>query len=266
MIDIHSHILPAVDDGSKDLAMSLDMARMYVENGFTTVIATPHYIEGSISTKKDKNKKVLDMFKEELKRENIELEILLGNEAYVSMDLIGDLEEGRVASLYDSRYVLLELPMQDMPLYVESLIYELQLKGYTPIIAHPERNSTIVEDPNILYNLIEKGALAQLNLPSLEGRYGEKIKETAEILLSHNMIHFLGTDAHTNRVRSPKVSEGLNILKSLISEEKYEDLTINNPTKLINNQSINIEEPIEYKKRKTKWPVRAWNKISSLLY
>ena len=182
------------------------------------------------------------------------------------MDLIGDLEEGRVASLYDSRYVLLELPMQDMPLYVESLIYELQLKGYTPIIAHPERNSTIVEDPNILYNLIEKGALAQLNLPSLEGRYGEKIKETAEILLSHNMIHFLGTDAHTNRGRSPKVSEGLNILKSLISEEKYEDLTINNPTKLINNQSINIEEPIEYKKRKTKWPVRAWNKISSLLY
>ena len=250
MIDIHSHILPYIDDGAKDMDMAIEMAKIYLENGIKTVIATPHYIEKNISTSKEDTKNILEDLKIQLDREGLDLEIFLGNEAYISMDLIKDIEEGYMATLNGTRYILVELPMMDIPLYVENVIYELLLKGYVPIIAHPERNAKIIEDPNILYNLIEKGALAQLNLPSLEGKYGEEIQETAEILLKHNMIHFLGTDAHGSRRKSPRFSKTLEILKTIVSEEDYDSLTYQNPTLLLKNENIYTKSPIKYSPKK----------------
>lgn len=250
MIDIHSHILPYIDDGAKDMDMAIEMAKIYLENGIKTVIATPHYIEKNISTSKEDTKNILEDLKIQLDREGLDLEIFLGNEAYISMDLIKDIEEGYMATLNGTRYILVELPMMDIPLYVENVIYELLLKGYVPIIAHPERNAKIIEDPNILYNLIEKGALAQLNLPSLEGKYGEEIQETAEILLKHNMIHFLGTDAHGSRRKSPRFSKALEILKTIVSEEDYDSLTYQNSTLLLKNENIYTKSPIKYSPKK----------------
>ncbi|WP_353095816.1 CpsB/CapC family capsule biosynthesis tyrosine phosphatase [Tissierella praeacuta] len=266
MIDIHSHILPCVDDGSKDMEMSIEMARMYIESGIKTVIATPHYIEGSVDTSLENNRIVLEELRKELDKEKLDIDILLGNEAYISMDLLKAIEEGKVSTLNGTRYILIELPMFDIPLYVENVIYELLIKGYIPIIAHPERNAKIIEDPNILYNYIDKGALAQLNLPSLEGKYGEKPKITAEILLKHNMIHFLGTDAHTNRGRSPRVKNALTKLESIISDEDIECLTYKNPKFLLEDKAIDIKTPMKYvAKRHLFWPAQLLKKISSII-
>ena len=250
MIDIHSHILPRVDDGSEDIEMSLEMARMYVESGINTVIATPHYIEDSIVTSIYNNRTTLEELKKELDNAGLKLEILLGNEVFISMNLIKDIEEERVSTLNETRYILIELPMFDIPLYVENVIYELLLKGYIPIIAHPERNTKIIEDPNILYEYIIKGALAQLNLPSLEGKYGSKTKKTAEIFLKNHMIHFIGTDAHTNRGRSPKSENSLKILGEIISPEDFERLTFRNAELLLENKIIETKSPVKYKKRR----------------
>lgn len=192
IIDVHSHILPKVDDGSEDIGMSIEMAKMYLENGIKKVIATPHYIEGSMDNSLEGNILGLERLKKGLSKEGLELELFLGNEIYVSMDIFKYLDKERVSTLNNTRYVLLELPMYDIPLYMEDLLYEIQLKGLIPIIAHPERNTKIIENPNILYKYIEKGALAQLNLPSLENRYGSQVKSTAVTLLEHNMIHFVG--------------------------------------------------------------------------
>ena len=266
MIDIHSHILPMVDDGSEDMHMSIEMARMYIENGIKTVIATPHYIDGSIATSLENNRTTLKELRMELEKEKIDLEVLLGNEAYISLDLVKDIEEGKVSTLNGTRYILIELPMHDIPLYVEDMIFELLLKGYTPIIAHPERNTKIMEDPNILYNYIDKGALAQLNLPSIEGRYGEEVKATAGILLKHNMIHFLGTDSHTNRGRSPKVKNSLTILETIVSDEDMEYLRHKNAKLLLENKIIDIKTPIKYNPRRQKsWASRALKKISNII-
>ena len=172
MIDIHSHILPYMDDGSKDMEMSLKIAKIYVENGIDKVIATPHYMDGVKYKSNEELRIGLEALKKELARAGIPLEVYPGNEAYIKPDLIKDLEEKRVSTLNDSRYVLVELPMNEIPIYVEDLIYNLLVKGYVPIIAHPERYTKICEDPNILYKYISMGALAQLNLPSLEGFYG----------------------------------------------------------------------------------------------
>ncbi len=145
----------------------------------------------------------MERLREAIYQEGLDFEIYLGNEIYIAMDIFTLLENKKVATLNDSRYILLEFPMLDMPIFVENLIYNLLLKGYVPVIAHPERNKKIIDDPNILYNLINKGALAQLNLPSLEGKYGDKVRITVEILLKYNMIHFIGTDAHSKNERSP---------------------------------------------------------------
>lgn len=250
MLDIHSHILPGVDDGSNSMEESIEMAKIYLDNGINKLIATPHYIEGIENKCKDENQVVLEQLREELLKNGLDLDVYLGNEIYTTMDMISYLEEGKVSTLNDSKYILMEFPMFDIPLYVENLIYELLLKGYVPIIAHPERNKNIIDDPNILYGFIEKGALAQLNLPSIQGKYGRSIKDTGEILLKHNMIHFVGTDAHSKNKRSPNVKSSLEMLKTLVDSEDYEKLTYLNGLNVLNNRDVVIESPIRYEKSK----------------
>jgi len=246
MIDVHSHILPDLDDGSKSLDMSMDMAMIYLEEGITKVIATPHYM--------DRNTALGDIdysyntLKEELVNRGIELEVYLGNEILASMDIVSDIKEGRVYSLNRTKYVLVEFPMNDVPMFSEHMIYELLLEGFIPVIAHPERNAKIIEDPNILYEFIKKGALSQMNLPSLGGRYGEKVRDTAAILLKNHMVHMVGTDAHSNRGRSPRIKKSLEILRSMVSKEEFYDLIKGNARQLLMDEDIQVRQPIMYEK------------------
>ena len=246
MIDIHSHILPNVDDGSRDIFMSIEMAKLYLQNGIKRVIATPHYIQGSMDNTVKDNKKSLAMLNKELSREGLDLEVVLGNEIYLSISTVNDILDNKVSTLNGTRYVLIELPMYDIPLYMENVLYDLQIEGFVPIIAHPERNTKIIEDPNILYNYINKGVLGQLNLSSLEGMYGSKVKSTAEILLKHKMIHFVGTDAHRNRKRSPNVKKGLEILESLVDKKDFQNISYRNGRNVWEDKLIKVEDPILY--------------------
>ena len=191
MIDIHSHILPGVDDGAKDLDMSLSMAKLYVKNGFSKVIATPHFIDGEVNPSVEENKRIVDGLNKEILAMGLKLKVYLGNELYASMNILEDISSNRASSLNGTRYILLELPMYDIPLYFEDMLYELQLKGYIPVIAHPERNRKVIGNPNLLYRYIKMGALSQLNLPSLGGLYGSEIKKTSQLLLRHKMYNFI---------------------------------------------------------------------------
>lgn len=247
MIDIHSHILPFVDDGAKNMDEAMDMAKIACESGTSTIFATPHYIENEGYNNCEENLKILNRLNMELKERNIDINVLLGNELFIIYDVIRLIDSNEIATLNNTKYLLIEFPRLDMPIYVENLIYNLRLKGIIPIIAHPERYVKVIEDPNILYNFVTKGALCQINLPSLNGRYGEKVKETAEILVKHNMIHFVGSDAHSTRKATPDVRDSVKILQSLIGSEKANELLVENPEKLIKNEDINICEPIIYK-------------------
>jgi len=251
MIDVHSHILPMVDDGAEDIEEAIEIARIYEENGVEKAIATPHFIEGTNSSTKEKNSAILDRLNEALADNGINLRVYLGNEIYVTMDVLKYLKDGLISSLNSSRYLLIELPMLDIPLYIEQLIYQLLLKGYVPVIAHPERNARIVENPNILYDLITKGALAQLNLPSLEGMYGEEVKSTGEILLKHNMIHFVGTDIHMPHGMASKIKRSIEILKSFTDLETLDRITNINSQCILDNKPIEVDSPIQYKKQRS---------------
>lgn len=246
MIDIHSHILPGVDDGARDMNSAIEMARIGRALGFKAIIATPHYIEGAGYKDSRYNEEVLERLNTRLEKNKIDIKIYLGNELYVTPNAIELLEQEKFTTLNGSKYILMELPRLDMPIYIESLIYNLRIKGYVPIIAHPERNAKIMEDPNILYSFIEKGALAQLNLPSLLGLYGETVRKCAEILLRHNMIHFVGTDGHLPDKRLSTLDIALKVIHDIVGVEYKDEIISFNPERLLENQEIIIRSPMRY--------------------
>ena len=250
MIDLHSHILPGVDDGSVDMEMSIRIAEKYVENGYERVIATPHYIDGVKQYPRLELLSRISDLNSSLQTEGIDLEVIPGNEIYISPSTIEDLVTGKALTLNHSRFVLLELPSNDVPKYTDSVIYELQIKGFFPIISHPERNVRIIENPNILYSMLEKGALAQLNLQSLEGMYGKPAMDTALILLKHNMIHFAATDTHSDGRRSPDTRRILKLLEKKVGKEKYWKIIYENPERVLIDKPISsgYAEKVEKKK------------------
>ena len=218
MIDFHSHILPYIDDGAKSFDMSLEMMRISNDDDVKYICATPHYIAGEYEVNKEAYEEKINGLRYLCEKNNIRTNVVSGLEIYINPDLAQLYEDGRIWGINDSRYLLIELPMEQFPLYTEEVFYELRLKGATPIIAHPERNIKIMKNPNLLENLIEQGALAQLNAGSLKGLYGKEVKVFAEELVKRNMIHLIGSDAHNSSSRKPNLSSSLKILNSLNGE------------------------------------------------
>lgn len=248
MIDFHSHILPAIDDGSRDIDETYDMLREAKEAGFSAIISTSHYIEESYNCNKEEREKIISNLQRGLEQKNIDLKIYNGAEAYVSRDLNLQIKENKVPTINNSKYVLFELPMNTKVLFLEDAIYNLLSMNIIPIIAHPERYTFVQEDPNALLELIEKGVLFQMNYGSVSGLYGKNIKKTAMKLLKANMIHFLGTDAHRHHSIYTNMNELKDNIIKIIGEEKFKELSEENPNHVINNEDITITEPIKIKK------------------
>lgn len=243
LIDIHCHVLNGIDDGAKDMDAALAMCRIAAEDGTDGIIATPHYIHGSINNTRDiVQQKVVDL-NSCLKEQNININIYPGCEAFICPELPQLVREGHVCTLNNTKYILIELPMASMPEYTIDVIYKLKLDGYTPIIAHPERNAVIGKDPNILIDLISRGALSQANTTSIRGLFGKDIMETSVTLLKHNMVHFIASDAHTVGGRSPKLSSAMSIIENKVGNETLQNIIKNNRA-VLNGESIEIEEPI----------------------
>jgi len=245
MVDLHSHILPQFDDGSKSEEETLNMGKISMEQGISKIIATPHYIHGDFAPSKVELLEKIEYVNHLFNKEEIDIEVLPGNEIYLTPELPKLLQDGKVLSLNNGPYVLVEFPMADIPIYAEEILYEVRLLGYKPVIAHPERYGRIIENPNILKNLIEQGNYVQINSQSVTGRLGERVQATVEILLKHNMVHFIGTDAHSCRGRSPKMKNELEQIREWIGNEAV-DCIINNGIALINGEDIFIQQPLAY--------------------
>lgn len=239
LIDTHNHILAGIDDGAQDLNESIKMCEIAMEDGIKTIVATPHFIVGECNTPSEKVRNLVATLNDELNKRGITIQVLVGHEVYVDPAVPKLLLDGQICSINDSRYLLIELPMHGIPRYIEDLIYSIKLKGYTPIIAHPERNSKIIDDPNLLYRFIELGALAQLTTWSILGRYGKTVQDTAKLLLEHNMYHLIATDAHSSRSRSPKIQKAIKATQDIIGIEKT-NVILKNAQLVISNQEINL--------------------------
>ena len=246
MIDVHSHILPNIDDGSRSIDETFNLIKEAKEAGFEGIICTSHYMENYYETDRPEREVWINAIHENLKNKNIEMNLYLGNEIYMSDNIIKLLEDGKATTMNDTSYVLFELPLTVEPMNLYDMVYEMQQYKIVPILAHPERYSFVQTDPELIYDLIDKGVLMQANYGSIVGQYGKKAQMIVQKFLENNMIHMLGTDAHRQNTIYPKIPEILVELKSLIGEEKLNELTTINPELVINNKRIDIRKPYKF--------------------
>ncbi len=239
MIDIHCHLMPGVDDGSKDLDETLAMFENAYTSGVTSMILTPHYIKGTkYNLKNSAKRQVTEILREALRRADIDIAVYYGNEVYIDDKLPEMIESGEVATLANSRYVLVELPVNSEDKNAGNVFFRLRSLGYTPIIAHPERYIYFQKHPEKVMEYIELGCLLQGNYMSLLGKYGKKAQKTLKIFLKHDLISVLGSDVHHahNEYHLPEAEKA--VMKIVKSEEKVQKLFIDNAETIIKGKTI----------------------------
>ena len=251
MIDIHCHILPNVDDGSESLEESIEMAKIAESEGITRIVNTSHCHFDFKYKKGNELKLELEKFNQALKEENINIEVLLGNELYYTSDLIERFDELDFFSMNNSKYILMEFSPINFPKNIEDVIYEIKIRGYIPIIAHAERYKQVQEDVNIVLDCIKEGALIQVNASSILGKNEEKAEDTSKKLLDNNMVHFVATDAHSSNRRRPLIKDSYNYILKNYGKEVSEKLFIENPTAVIENRDISILNPTKYEEKRS---------------
>jgi protein-tyrosine phosphatase len=197
MIDLHCHLLPGVDDGSKSMDISLKLANDAVGDGIDYALLTPHHMNGVyLNHKKGVIQQTQD-FQVELDRHKIPLKVFPGQEVRINGDLLTALDQDDILFADESgRYLMLEFPDDDVPSYTSNMIYELMQRGIIPVIVHPERNTKIMKQPDILYDLLNKGCLSQITAGSYVGIFGHKVQKFSKQLIQSGQVYIFASDAH----------------------------------------------------------------------
>ncbi len=231
MIDLHLHILPDVDDGPGTLDESRDMLRLATSFGFSTLVATPH-LQSRIS---DDYLELVDEAYAQLRphADASGIELKRGFEVRIDPGLPAWLRAGDPVALGSSHTVLVELPFSGWPTFTEHVLFEVQAAGFTPLLAHPERYTAAMEDPDLLLNLHERGVLFQVTTGSVSGLFGRGAKTLSELLLRRGAVDILASDAHSAGRRFVSVTEGLARATELVGEQRVRELTVLNPAALL---------------------------------
>lgn len=243
MIDLHCHILPGIDDGAETVDDSAAMAKVALEDGVRTIVATPHGVEWAYTGDEVETRTRVADLGLELAARGLELEVLPGLEVFITPDTPAHHAQGRVYTMNGSRYMLVEFPLSVFPSYVEQILFELQLRQLVPVIAHPERNSTIAADPQRLLRLVERGMLVQVTAGSILGIFGARTRETAESLLTRRLAHVIASDAHSAGGRAPVLSAAMRRASELIGEEAARAMVTSVPAAILRNDVVELPRP-----------------------
>lgn len=241
MIDIHSHILPGLDDGARSMDEAVAMAEKAAADGITHMVATPHAFNGlSHDPRSPEILRRVDALQQAV---GSTIAILPGNEVRYTEDVAGKARGGRLTTLNRQQYVLIEFPAPTVPRGCGKQIRNLREWGMTPILAHPERNRTVQAHPSLLADLIGEGALVQVTAMSVTGRFGDDALVCVEQLLRANAVHFIATDAHRPERRPPVLSEAREAAGRIVGQERARILVEDNPTAVIRGGIIRAEAP-----------------------
>ena len=245
MIDFHTHIIPNIDDGSRNIEETISLIKEAKEAGFEGVVLTSHYIENYYETDVPERDMWVKAISDNLRNKGIETDLYLANEIYMSENMMDLLINRKASTINNSSYVLFEMPLNTEPMNLYDVIYSLQENKLIPVLAHPERYSFIQKEPELVYDLIEKGVLMQANYGSILGQYGEKAEMIVRKFFENNMIHFLGSDVHRQNTIYKMIPQALDEIRAIIGDEKLEELTTENPKLALNNKRIEIRNPQE---------------------
>ncbi len=232
--DIHSHILPGFDDGARGEEEFLEMSRIASAGGTARMVATPHCDLDSDPSAFERVAPAVERHAGLLDREGIALELLPGLEVRVNAGLFRAASEGALAELRlggrgEGGYILTDLPPIDMPTATADILFQVQLRDFTPILAHPERNRYLCNRLDLVREMVERGIVLQVNAGSLEGIYGRAANRCALALLDHGLAGLVASDAHAPSGRGPDLSMAARILSSRYGEEAARVLLEVNP-------------------------------------
>jgi len=252
MVDIHSHILPEVDDGSHSLDESLEMCRASADDGVGVMVATPHAHDGMHKTH---DPAFLRQKVDELNRQlGGRPKIVLGCELRFTHEIVKQICETQTApTIAGGPYVLVEFPHAVVPAGSERPLFELMRNQITPIIAHPERNVMLMSEPQRFYDLVSMGVLGQIDTGSIRGQFGKKAQHAARVMLENGLIHFIASDCHNTRNRLAGLSAAVTAAAEIVGEEYSKAIAHDNPAAVVEGKPIPTRPTATPPQRKKRW-------------
>jgi protein-tyrosine phosphatase len=235
LIDLHCHILPGVDDGARELAVSLAMARASVADGVSVLACTPHILPGLYHNTGPQIRIAVQHLQHALDEEEIPLRLVPGADVHMVPDLVEGLNSGRILPLSGSRYVLVEPPHHTAPPHLGGFFFSLLVAGFVPILTHPERLTWVPQRYDTIQRLVQAGVWMQITSGSLTGAFGRTAQYWAHRMLDEGCVHLLATDAHDNERRPPNLSRGRDLAAARVGAEEAEHLVLTRPGGVIAN-------------------------------
>jgi protein-tyrosine phosphatase len=236
MIDIHCHILPGMDDGPAELDATMKMLRIAEDDGVSHIIATPHYRCQDVPTMQDIDDCVA-LVRDKMEKSGLSIQLLSGADIRLTYELLDCISRHALPTINGSRYFLLELP-DLLPPHFDEFIFEAKIKGYVPIITHPERNYTLFASPRKSELLRESGALLQITAMSITGEFGKQTKKFALQLLNMGCVDFVASDAHGTSRRVPVLSRAYREVSKFLNQDEARKMFIENPAAVVENREL----------------------------
>jgi protein-tyrosine phosphatase len=244
LIDLHSHILPGVDDGAQTIEDAIAIARMAVADGIEVMACTPHFMPGLYNNSGRDIRARVAQLNELLVSEGIDLALVVGGDAHIRPDFVNAMRSGDILSLHDSRYVLFEPPHVSMPQRFEELLFNVQMAGYVPILTHPERFKWIENNYEIFQNLARGGVWMQLTAGSLTGRFGKRSRYWAQKMLGEGLVSIIATDTHNVTSRPPLLAEARAAAETEVGLDEARHLVVTRPSCVLENAPAEAVPPL----------------------
>lgn len=255
MIDIHNHILISADDGPDSEEEALKLLLQAEAAGITDIIVTPHHYSGDFENPSEKVMEMLSVLNSAAARADIKVRLYPGQEIRINPNLLYELLSGKSITLNNTRYVLIEFSYIEIADYTDQLIFDLQMNGFVPVIAHPERCTPLINDNDQLYKLVEKGVITQVTAGSVTGLFGSNLKARTLKMIEKNIVHVVASDAHHSETRPFMLLEAYKVIETELGKS-YVDYLKSNAKAILNNEEVTVKSPErndlkhEFKKQK----------------
>lgn len=237
-VDLHCHILPALDDGAKDMEKTREMLQIAYEEGIREIITTPHNFASKKSASVEQIKETIAEVEKQMEQWSFRIKLHPGNEIYYRSEVPDLLEEGQIATLAGSKYVLVEFDPMTEYSYLRNGILKLSSYGYIPILAHTERYECLWKKKEKLQRVKDHGGLIQVNASSFQGGMFDEMAKRARYLMKNELLDFVGTDAHSTGRRSPRMKETAAYLYKKLGNKKADKILVHNPRAVIDGEII----------------------------
>jgi protein-tyrosine phosphatase len=229
-----------------------------MDSGTAVMLATPHRKDITENSSVLDVNHLLEVVNSRIDEEGIVLKMVLGMENHLDVDLPIEFSCGRALPMNGSRYILVEMPFFGKPNYIEDALFQLQLQGTVPVLAHPERIEAFQMDPSLLMRFVERGMLSQITAGSVVGHFGRRARRFAHTILRRGLVHVIASDTHfPNGPRSPDLLPGIEAAARIVGEERAHSMVVETPRAILDDESVEVEPPIGFEPaRRWWWPLR----------